>query len=77
VLTCICGPQPLTTFLAAARAALRPGGLGRVVCFLPRNTDLRQLSETVDVASGECCEVERNLLDGRFKGVTAYYQAAR
>eukprot|EP00873_Tetraselmis_striata_P037976 jgi/Tetstr1/458240/TSEL_044728.t1 len=47
----------------------RPGGSG-VACFLPRNVSLAQLSET---AGEEALLVERHVLNGHLKGVTAYY----
>lgn len=42
-----------------------------VVAFLPKNTDLGQLSKLVP--QGGTLEVERNILDGFFKGITTYF----
>ena len=49
--------------------AVAPGGAG-VVLFLPRNTDLPQLAGCVP--PGERWQLERNVLNGRLKGVTLY-----
>lgn len=46
-------------------------GYRGVVAFLPKNTDLGQLSELVP--QGGTLEVERNIQDGFFKGITAYF----
>ncbi|RKP09936.1 RNA cap guanine-N2 methyltransferase-domain-containing protein, partial [Thamnocephalis sphaerospora] len=42
-----------------------------IAYFLPKNTDLDQLSALA--GPGEVCEVEQALLRGRMKAVTAYY----
>ena len=42
--------------------------------FLPRNTNLRQLSEALP--EGTSCEVERAVLNGFLKGITVYVRAA-
>lgn len=42
-----------------------------VVAFLPKNTSLEQLSDLV--LPGHTIEVERNILDGFFKGITVYF----
>lgn len=48
------------------------GALG-VIVFLPRNTDLAQLSAALP---GEaCCEVERIVLNGFLKAITVYIGA--
>ncbi|KAK9831968.1 hypothetical protein WJX81_004177 [Elliptochloris bilobata] len=60
----------LSDLLAAARCALRPGGRG-VAVFLPRNTLLAQVAAAA--LPGERCEVERCVLNGRLKAVTAYF----
>ena len=61
--------------LAGRLAGLGVGtGAGQrrgVVVFLPRQTDLRQLSELVP--KGRTVHVERAVLDGFVKGITAYF----
>ena len=42
-----------------------------IACFLPKSTNLTQLSAAV--AEGSFCEVERNVLNGRLKSVTVYH----
>lgn len=42
-----------------------------VVAFLPKNTDLRQLSDLA--LPDRTLEVERNILDGFFKGISVYF----
>lgn len=42
-----------------------------VVVFLPKNTDLRQLSDLA--LPNKTLEVERNILDGFFKGISVYF----
>lgn len=44
-----------------------------IACFLPRSTNIGQLSAAV--AEGKSCEVERNILNGRLKSVTVYHGA--
>jgi hypothetical protein len=51
----------------SAAASSRRG----VVVFLPKNTNLQQLSDLV--LPGHTVEVERNILDGFFKGITVYF----
>ena len=47
------------------------GGAGAgIMLFLPRNTNLRQLSEALP--EGSPCEVERAVLNGFLKGITVY-----
>lgn len=41
-----------------------------VACFLPKASNLTQLSEAVP--EGLLCEVERNIVSGRLKSVTVY-----
>lgn len=60
----------------AGRLAVLEVGAGAsqrrgVVVFLPRQTDLRQLSELVP--EGRTVHVERAVLDGFVKGITAYF----
>lgn len=45
------------------------GALG-IMVFLPRHTDLAQLSAALP--PGACCEVERIVLNGFFKAITVY-----
>lgn len=56
-----------------AQAAKMDSRLGRkgIACFLPKSTDLEQLSAAV--VEGSFCEVERNFLNGRLKSVTVYH----
>ena len=51
-------------------SAAVPSRRGLVV-FLPKNTNLQQLSDLV--LPGHTVEVERNILDGFFKGITVYF----
>ena len=41
-----------------------------IACFLPKTTNIAQLSAAV--AEGSLCEVERNVLNGRLKSITIY-----
>jgi hypothetical protein len=50
-------------------AGITDGALG-VMVFLPRNTDLVQLSAALP--EGACCEVERIVLNGFLKAITVY-----
>ena len=52
--------------------AFQQVGAAGVIAFLPRNSDLRQLSATLP-AGQPFCEVERAVLNGIFKGVSVYY----
>ena len=61
------GSQPGTQQEGNAAASSRRG----VVVFLPKNTNLQQLSDLV--LPGHTIEVERNILDGFFKGITVYF----
>ena len=51
-----------------ASAVLQSKG---IACFLPKSTNLQQLSAAL--ADGSFCEVERNFLNGRLKSVTVYH----
>ncbi|BDA44841.1 probable trimethylguanosine synthase at C-terminar half [Coccomyxa sp. Obi] len=63
----------LAQLLATATSLLRPeGGLG-VMVFLPRNTDMAQLSAALP--GDACCEVERVVLNGFLKAITVYIGA--
>lgn len=62
--------QTLCELLESASAALRQPERSNIACFLPRNTDLLALSDTVQLKH---CVVERNVLNGHLKAVTAYY----
>ena len=62
--------KTLCELLDSASAALRQPERSNIACFLPRNTDLLALSDTVQL---EQCVVERNVLNGHLKAVTAYY----
>lgn len=46
------------------------GGWARVCCFLPRNTNLRQLAELVP--EGVVWHVERDYVNERLKGISVY-----
>ncbi len=50
------------------------GGGAGVIMFLPRNTNLRHLSEALP--EGTSCEVERAVLNGFLKGITVYISGA-
>ena len=62
--------QNLGQLLQTASAALKQSASQNIACFLPRNTDLLALSDTVQLQE---CIVERNVLNGHLKAVTAYY----
>lgn len=49
---------------------MHAGGGAGVILFLPRNTNLKQLSEALP--EGAPCEVERAVLNGFLKGITVY-----
>ena len=53
-------------------AALGTLGASGVIAFLPRNCDLRQISECLPEGQA-FCEVERAVLNGVCKGITVYY----
>lgn len=55
-------PEPLQSRSESRRGA---------VAFLPKHTDLWQLSDLAP--PGKTVEVERNILDGFFKGITVYF----
>ena len=61
--------QNLKQLINTAAKALQRSAQMNIACFLPRNTDLLALSDSVDM---QCCDVERNILNGHFKAVTAY-----
>ena len=63
--------QNLSQLLHTASSALREPVSRAVACFLPRNTDLQALGETLQ--SGDQCLVERNVLNSHLKAVTVYY----
>ncbi|KAK9809650.1 hypothetical protein WJX73_000241 [Symbiochloris irregularis] len=65
-------PCGLTGLIEAAASALRSARDGAVVAvFLPRNSDLQQVAAAVP-DTAKRWEVERNVLNGHFKGVTLY-----
>ena len=63
--------QNMLQLLQTASTALKDPSSQAVACFLPRNTDLHVLSQT-QKSQRPCC-VERNVLNGHLKAVTAYY----
>ena len=70
-------PVGLEGLIVAAASALRPvcGGTVHarrrtVAIFLPRNSDLHQISAAIP--HGAKWEVERNVLNGHLKGITLY-----
>ena len=63
--------KTLSQLVHTARSALREPASEAVACFLPRNTDLQALAETLQ--SGDQCLVERNVLNSHLKAVTVYY----
>lgn len=63
--------QNLSQLLQTASSALKEPESKEIVCFLPRNTDLHALGETVQ--GQEHCLVERNVLNSHLKAVTVYY----
>ena len=63
--------QNLSQLVHTASSALREPESREIACFLPRNTDLEALGETV--RDGERCTVERNILNSHLKAVTVYY----
>ena len=64
--------QNLSQLVQTASYALREPASRAVACFLPRNTDLQSLGETVQ--AGSQCLVERNVLNSHhLKAVTVYY----
>ena len=62
--------QNLGQLLQTASAALKQSARQNIACFLPRNTDLQALSDTVQLQE---CLVECNVLNSHLKAVTAYY----
>ena len=52
--------------------AFKKMGCSGVALYLPRNTRLHQLGEVAEKFSTQC-EVEREVLNGIFKAITAYY----
>ncbi|CAL8469420.1 g8961 [Coccomyxa elongata] len=63
----------LAQLLATATSLLRPEKAGGVMVFLPRNTDMAQLSAALP--GDACCEVERIVLNGFLKAITVYIGA--
>ena len=63
--------QNLSELVQTASCALREPASKAVACFLPRNSDLQALGETLQ--SGDQCLVERNVLNLHLKAVTIYY----
>ena len=63
--------QNLSQLLQTASSALKHPEAESIACFLPRNTDLHALSDTVQ-SEGRCL-VERNVLNSHLKAVTVYY----
>lgn len=63
--------QNLSQLVRTASCALREPTSQAVACFLPRNTDLQALGETVQ--EGDVCMVERNVLNSHLKAMTVYY----
>ena len=61
----------LSQLVARASSALKDPVSREVACFLPRNTDLEALGETVE--QGKQCMVERNVLNSHLKAITVYY----
>lgn len=62
----------LAAMLDTARQALRDPEAGRIGAFLPRTTGLASLTQAVP---GQALEVERSLINGFFKAITAYFGA--
>lgn len=62
--------QNLSQLIKTAATALRQPECQRIACFLPRNTSLVALSDSSNMHE---CLVERNILNGHFKAVTAYF----
>ena len=63
--------QNLRQLLHTAASALKDPDSRRIACFLPRNTDMNILGDSVP--SGQHCLVERNVLNSHLKAVTVYY----
>ena len=63
--------QNLSQLVQTASSALKNPEAQSIACYLPRNTDLHALSDTVQ-SEGHCC-VERNVLNSHLKAVTVYY----
>lgn len=63
--------QNLRQLLHTAASALKDPDSRRIACFLPRNTDLNILGDSVP--SEQHCLVERNVLNSHLKAVTVYY----
>ena len=63
--------QPQTVGKAGISNSRGNLGAQGIACFLPKTTNLAQLSAAV--AEGSLCEVERNILNGRLKSVTVYH----
>ena len=67
-------PAPSAQYSESGKEAGLPSGILQtkgIACFLPKSTNLAQLSAAV--AEGSFCEVERNVLNGRLKSVTVYH----
>ncbi|KAL0021294.1 hypothetical protein WJX77_000468 [Trebouxia sp. C0004] len=63
--------QNLRQLLHTASSALKDPDSRRIACFLPRNTDLSILGDSMP--SEQQCLVERNVLNSHLKAVTVYY----
>lgn len=63
--------QNLSQLVRTASCALREPASMAVACFLPRNTDLQALGETL--RQGDVCVAERNVLNSHLKAMTVYY----
>ncbi len=63
--------QNLRQLLHTAASALKDPDSRRIACFLPRNTDLNILGDSVP--SEQHCLVERNVLNSHLKAVTVHY----
>ena len=63
--------QNLRQLLHTAASALKDPDSRRIACFLPRNTDLNLLGDSVP--SEQHCLIERNVLNSHLKAVTVYY----
>ena len=63
--------QNLSQLLQTASSALRDPESREIACFLPRNTELQTLGDTVQTQ--QHFVVERNILNSHLKAVTVYY----
>ena len=63
--------QNLSQLVRTAGCALKEPASQAVACFLPRNTDLQALGETLQ--EDQACVAERNVLNSHLKAITVYY----